>query len=106
MFNRAKLLILLVLLYAFSAAPRNDLQTRKVSSRPEAALTPLLQTYSNLPMSFERNQGQTDESVKFISRGRGYSLFLTPTEAVLTSSKGSQSKVLWLQLTGSNSMPR
>lgn len=41
------------------------------------------ETYGKLPLSFEVNQGQTDEQVKFLSRGHGYSLFLTPTEAVL-----------------------
>lgn len=39
--------------------------------------------YSSLPLSFEANQGQSDEQVKFLSRGNGYSLFLTSTEAVL-----------------------
>jgi hypothetical protein len=32
---------------------------------------------------FEANHGQTDRQVKFLSRGSGYTLFLTPTEAVL-----------------------
>jgi len=39
--------------------------------------------YGTLPLSFEPNIGQTDALVKFVSRGRGYTLFLTPTEAVL-----------------------
>ena len=39
--------------------------------------------YGTLPLSFERNQGQSDDQVKFLSRGSGYSLFLTSTEAVL-----------------------
>ena len=43
----------------------------------------LRESYGRLPISFEANQGQTDGSVKFLSRGSGYSLFLTPTEAVL-----------------------
>jgi hypothetical protein len=34
-------------------------------------------------LSFEVNQGQTESQVKFLSRGRGYSLFLTANEAVL-----------------------
>jgi uncharacterized protein (TIGR03437 family) len=34
-------------------------------------------------LSFEANQGQVDSEVKFLSRGRGYTLFLTGTEAVL-----------------------
>ncbi len=40
--------------------------------------------YDRLPMSFESNQGQTDSRVKFLSRGSGYTLFLTPTETVLS----------------------
>ena len=40
--------------------------------------------YGNLPLSFEANQGQSEEPVKFLARGPGYSLFLTPTEAVLS----------------------
>ena len=39
--------------------------------------------FGRLPLSFERNAGQTDEAVKFLSCGSGYSLFLTPSEAVL-----------------------
>ena len=42
-----------------------------------------LPEYGNLPLSFEANQGQTDSRVKFLSRGRGYALFLTSEEAVL-----------------------
>jgi len=40
-------------------------------------------SYSKIPISFEANQGQTDGSVRFLARSRGYSLFLTPGEAVL-----------------------
>ena len=43
----------------------------------------LLETYGKLPLRFEANQGQTDQQVKFLSRGRGYNLFLTRSEAVL-----------------------
>jgi len=41
------------------------------------------EAYGRLPLSFETNQGQTDGRVKFISRGGGYTLFLTSNEAVL-----------------------
>ncbi len=41
-------------------------------------------TYAQLPLSFEANQGQTDRGVKFLSRGRGYTLFLMSDEAVLS----------------------
>jgi len=36
------------------------------------------------PMHFEANEGQTDEAVRFLSRGPGYCLFLTSTQAVLS----------------------
>jgi len=39
--------------------------------------------FAGIPLSFEANQGQTDPQVKFLSRGDGYSLFLTSNAAVL-----------------------
>lgn len=51
-------------------------------SRPRIAAA-----YGNLPLSFEANHGQTDSQVNFVSRGSGYTLFLTPTEAVLALRK-------------------
>jgi beta-propeller repeat-containing protein len=44
----------------------------------------LAAAYGRLPLAFEANQGQTDRQVRFLSRGPGYTLFLTPTEAVLS----------------------
>jgi hypothetical protein len=35
-------------------------------------------------LGFEANQGQTDPRVKFLSRGAGYTLFLTDNEAVFS----------------------
>ena len=40
--------------------------------------------YARLPLFFEANRGQADSNVKFLSRGRGYTLFLTTGEAVLS----------------------
>src|SRR4029077_197311 len=34
--------------------------------------------------AFEANHGQTDSRVRFLSRGRGYTMFLTPDGAVLS----------------------
>ncbi len=47
-----------------------------------------------LPLAFEPNQGQADGSVKFLTRGRGYGLFLTPTETVLVLTPGSSRSLL------------
>src|SRR5690349_8575683 len=53
----------------------------------------LLENYGKLPLSFEANRGQTDPSVKFPSRGSGYTLFLTGDEAVLSLKSGQSSVV-------------
>jgi hypothetical protein len=45
--------------------------------------------YGRVPLSFEANQGQTDPEVRFLSRGGGYTLFLTPGEAVLALRRGT-----------------
>src|SRR5438093_3027648 len=49
----------------------------------------VMESYARLPLSFEANRGQMDSEVKFFSRGSGYSIFITPTEAVLTLGSGS-----------------
>jgi len=43
----------------------------------------LMEAYDKLPLSFEANQGQADSRVKFLGRGRGYTVFVAPTEALL-----------------------
>lgn len=85
--------------------------------------------YGKLPLSFEANRGQTDERVKFLTRGTGYALFLTSTEAVLRlqkadllsrsekqsfalrespslQSKSPESAVLRMKLAGANPNPK
>ena len=51
----------------------------------------VVEAYGKLPLSFEANQGQSDSQVKFLSRGNGYTLFLTSTDAVLFLQKGAPS---------------
>jgi hypothetical protein len=53
----------------------------------ETARLKIAETYGRLPLRFEANQGQTASSVQFLSRGNGYSLFLTSTESVLALSR-------------------
>ncbi|HET9407909.1 MAG TPA: hypothetical protein VFO39_11780 [Candidatus Sulfotelmatobacter sp.] len=68
-------------LLAPASNPRFSL---KASARPN-----LSESYGKLPLAFEANQGQTDRQVKFLSRGAGYSLFLTSNEAVLSLREAS-----------------
>ena len=59
------------------------------AERPAMQLTP-----HQLPLTFEANQGQTDARVDFLARGQGYTLFLTPNEAVfaLTAQRGGSKR--------------
>src|SRR5579863_6776350 len=65
--------------------------------------------YAALPLAFEPNQGQTDAQVKYMSRGSGYTLFLTANEAVFSlhsRSKAGQdaAAAVRMHLVGGNSM--
>src|ERR1051325_6906827 len=44
---------------------------------------PVAANYGSIPLSFELNQGQTHQRVKFLARSEGYVLFLTATEALM-----------------------
>ncbi len=50
-----------------------------------------VEDFGKLPLRFEANSGQTDAQVRFLSRGRDYTLFLTGNEAVLSLRKPSAS---------------
>ena len=56
---------------------------------PAAAATDarVSESYGKLPLQFEANRGQTHKDVRFLSRGPGYSLYLTEGEALLVLSK-------------------
>jgi hypothetical protein len=59
-----------------------------------------------LPLSFERNQGQTDPRVKFLSLGSRHTIFFTPDGAVLRlSAAGKADAALSMKLLGANPAP-
>jgi photosystem II stability/assembly factor-like uncharacterized protein len=102
--------------------------TSKFDRPGQAPQGQVARALSDLPLTFEANQGQTDRSIRFLTRSRGYSLFLTATEAVLTLNKPStensrgkfygnrndmrartserKSVVLRMKLVGANSSPK
>src|SRR5215207_1194590 len=43
--------------------------------------------YEGGPLSFAPNEGQTDERVRYLSQGAGYSFFFTDDKAVLSFTK-------------------
>jgi hypothetical protein len=72
---------------------RGASQSASQGSSLEAKIkTRVATAYGQLPLAFEQNQGQTTEEVKFLSRGAGYTLFLTSADAVLALRKTSREK--------------
>ncbi len=55
-----------------------------------AARSRVDQAYGKLPLQFEANAGQQPNPVKFLSRGKDYTVFLTPDSAVLSLRKVRQ----------------
>jgi Beta-propeller repeat len=54
------------------------------SPAPETVSKPqLTATMMGMPLQFEANHGQVDAQVQFLTRGNGYTLFLTQTESVM-----------------------
>src|SRR5580658_757921 len=96
----AALTLSTTVLLPLTAAPRRSLPAQSVAlpssikSVPQhtASAGPVLTnqanqqttlaSYGKLPLRFEENVGQTDSQVRYISRGSGYTLFLTSGEAV------------------------
>ena len=75
-------------------------QPISASQTDAKAQAKILDEYGKLPLSFEANYGQTDERVKFLSRGSGYSLFLTGSWAKSAAQLGVGAKELstdWLK---------
>ena len=103
---------------ASGGAKQNDVAANSTSaelSKPNDLKTRLRlnQAYSKLPLSFEANQGQVNQEVKFLSHGAGSSLFLTANEAVLSLSgehgktaKKASETILRLKLVGGNAAPQ
>ncbi|HEX8145226.1 MAG TPA: SBBP repeat-containing protein, partial [Pyrinomonadaceae bacterium] len=50
------------------------------------------EVYGQLPLNFEANQGQADESFDFLARGAGYTLSLSPTAAVFALARQSDER--------------
>jgi len=58
--------------------------------------------FGKLPLYFEHNVGQTDASVRYLTRGPGYTLFFTPDEIVLSLQNQAS---LRMQFVGANKEP-
>ncbi len=98
---------------------------REVKEVNPANRVTVAEGYGTFPLSFEVNEGQVNNDVRFLSRGSGYTLFLTSSEAVLslkghssqppqrcsgnigfTEPKGAADEVIRLKLLGANPNPK
>jgi hypothetical protein len=76
----------LFLLLAVGLIPTASTVRPSSTAAPEANPQPPSEVRA--PIAFEANRGQTDAAVRFLARGPGYRLFLTPTETVLRTDGG------------------
>jgi hypothetical protein len=78
-----------------SRSSADQAETAMAQNKMTTTLTPAQarEAYGRIPLGFEANRGQTDESVNFLARGAGYTLFLRPTEAVFVLSHKGDSRV-------------
>ncbi len=74
-------------------------QPLSVEQVKQAEQARVSEAYGKLPLSLEANLGQTDSRVKFLSRGPGFTLFLTQSEAVFST---QSSTVLRMKLARAN----
>jgi len=98
-------------------APGASSTSKRINSRSPVASSPggmpdsatsahLKESYAALPILFEANQGQTDERVKFLSRGAGYNLFLTQSGVVLSLADPDHSSPSIAKSTSGTPSPR
>jgi len=113
-------IVLLSLSIALPAVESNSNVMRPAAFDPLAGREPAIESnaglrraraneaYAHLPLSFERNVGQTDRRVKFLSRAGGSTVFLTSRGAslVFTESTASRPRVrpaaIKMDLVGAN----
>lgn len=80
--------LILGVLYLFIWVGSGEATASQEEGQPdELARSKFQISYAMLPMSFEVNQGQVDGDVKYIARGKGYTLFLASDEAILSLQK-------------------
>lgn len=98
----------LLIFYGFMGWGTSNPTDYKYTTPPEIPSLSLNSNFADLPLRFEVNAGQTDEQVKFLSRGPGYTLFLASGEAVLSLRRNdlqTPPATLRIRLDGANENP-
>ena len=98
---RIRLVLSSCLLLAMTVVETRDSVRKSVFASSESH-------YGNLTLSFEVNSGQADSQVKYLGRGPGYTVHLTPSGAVLNLSRpqadrrSSDSRVMRMKFVAAN----
>src|SRR5206468_3381471 len=86
-----------------TSAPAVKAKTEKTVAAKVSDKAKLSAQFARVPLAFEQNIGQDDQRVKYLSRGAGYTLFLTQDEAVLALAAGKKSAdVVRVKLNGAS----
>ncbi len=80
LFKRISVLLCAALVMAVAGIATASVPAPTAPTPTKQAVTA---TMMGMPLQFEANHGQVDSQVKFLARGSGYTLFLTPTESVM-----------------------
>ncbi|MFC1891097.1 SBBP repeat-containing protein [Thermodesulfobacteriota bacterium] len=112
--KRSKMLLALILFLTlaststvYAKVPSMDTSSVQTS---KTAKNPMFENFGKIPLGFEKNLGQCDNEVKFLSRGSGYTIFLTDNGMVLTLKKSGKTEndlksVVHMKLLGANPNP-
>ncbi len=92
----ASLCLLFILLFLYGDHGPFSQTDRKTNVSESVRPVPSPRIITKIPDYFEANLGQTHETVKFLSKGRSHTLFLTPSGAVLslTGTKEKEEKAV------------
>jgi len=100
-------LLAAALVVSVSAAPNSnktgDKKSPSASSVQASPVAKLKSSMLDMPLAFEANKGQTDSTVKFLTRAQNFTVFLTPNETVI---RGRNDDVLRMQLRNANQSPK
>ena len=94
-FREIQIIVIVLLgIFCFNFGGHANAFNTALTTRDNPIRTQVNKNYGKLPLSFEANQGQTDNRVDFLAHGKGYSLFLNQQEAVLALKKPSYSTTM------------
>lgn len=101
-FSSVPLIVFVALAAAMLLLPAPGRDAPLVSDALGPASARVVDTFGQLPLSFEANQGQTHEDVHFLSKANGFAAYLTDGGVTFASIDGDQTVALQMSFIGGN----